>query len=99
MEVARSLLKVSTSRRAARLRAGHGGGGLNPEGFEIMTEVNRTRARRAFGFLILLILVAGTVFPAFGQRRRTRPRLRKYTRPAQTAVAPTYYTVPADTVI
>ena len=62
-----------------------------------MTEVNHIWARRAFGFLILIILVAGAVLPASAQRRRTRPRLGKYTRPA--ATAPSYYTVPADTVI
>ena len=64
-----------------------------------MTQVNSNLARRALGFLVLIALVAGSVLPAFGQRRRTRrtPRLGKYTRPVQTK--PSYYTVPANTVI
>ncbi|HEX8844197.1 MAG TPA: hypothetical protein VF791_06120 [Pyrinomonadaceae bacterium] len=62
-----------------------------------MTEVNRNRARLAIKFLVLITLIAGSLIPAFGQRRRTRPRLGKYTRPA--ATQPSYYTVPADTVI
>jgi hypothetical protein len=43
--------------------------------------------------------MAGSVLPAFGQRRRTRrsPRLGTYTRPVQ--AQPTYYTVSANTLI
>jgi hypothetical protein len=64
-----------------------------------MTQVNSNLARRALGFLILIALVAGSVLPAFGQRRRTRrtPRLGKYTRPVQ--AQPSYYTVAANTVL
>jgi hypothetical protein len=69
-----------------------------------MTIVNRNPARRALSFLILIALVAGSVLPAFGQRRRIRrtPRLGKYTRPVpaqQTPTQPTYRTVSANTVI
>lgn len=65
-----------------------------------MTQVNRNLARRAFSFLVLITLVAGSVIPTFAQRRRTRrtPRLGKYTRPT-TPTQPTYLTVPVNTVI
>jgi hypothetical protein len=64
-----------------------------------MTNVNRNMAHRALGFLILIALMAGSVLPAFGQRRRVRrsPRLGKYTRPVE--AQPTYRTVAANTVI
>jgi hypothetical protein len=64
-----------------------------------MTGSNHNLARRAFGFLVLMALVAGSVLPAFAQRRTTRrnPRLGRYTRPAK--AQPTYYTVATNTVI
>jgi hypothetical protein len=56
-------------------------------------------AHRALGFLILIALMAGSVLPAFGQRRRVRrsPRLGRYTRPVE--AQPTYRTVSANTVL
>ncbi|HEY0379542.1 MAG TPA: hypothetical protein VGC87_21670 [Pyrinomonadaceae bacterium] len=64
-----------------------------------MAQVNRSMARRAFGFLILIALVAASVIPASAQRRRTRRnvRLGRYTR--QVKAQPTYLTVAANTVI
>jgi hypothetical protein len=58
-----------------------------------------TMARRALSFLVLIALAAGSVLPAFAQKRRVRrtPRLGKYTRPVP--AQPAYYTVPADTII
>jgi HAMP domain-containing protein len=68
-----------------------------------MTKANGNMARRALGFLVLIALMAGSVLPAFGQRRRVRrtPRLGRYTRPvpSQNASQPTYRTVSANTVI
>lgn len=76
-------------------------GGLNREGLEIMTKVNRNLAHRALSFLVLIALAAGSVLPAFGQRRSTRrrPRLGKYTRPTQQTPAVNYHTVSAGQVI
>jgi HAMP domain-containing protein len=73
--------------------------GLTRRVLEIMTKVNSNRARRALKFLVLIALMAGSVLPAFGQRRRVRrtPRLGKYTRPV--AAQPTYHTVAANTLI
>ena len=65
----------------------------------MMNPVNRSKAHRALSFLVLMALVAGSILPAFGQRRRTRPRLGKYTRPPRVATAPNYYTIPSNTVI
>ena len=64
-----------------------------------MAQVNRSTARRAFGFLIMIALVAASVIPASAQRRRTRRnvRLGKYTRQVKTQ--PTYLTVASNTVI
>ena len=64
-----------------------------------MRFANRNLTRRGLGFLVLLALVAGSVLPALGQRRRVRrtPRLGKYSRPV--AAQPTYRTVAANTVI
>ena len=64
-----------------------------------MTYVNRNVGRRALGFLVLIALVAGSVLPAFGQKRRVRrsPRMSKYTRPVP--AQPAYHTVAANTVI
>lgn len=64
-----------------------------------MTNHKRNPAQRALSFLVLIALVAGSVLPAFGQRRRTRrtPRLGTYTRPTQ--AQPSYRTVAANTVI
>src|SRR5207248_8791803 len=98
--LARSLLKLSTSRRAARLRAGHKAGEHGSEALNLMTEVNRNRARRALSILALIVLAASSVLPAFGQRRTTRrrPRLGKYTRPTQ-QTEPNYQTIPVGQVI
>ncbi|MGI8735597.1 MAG: hypothetical protein ACR2LM_20125 [Pyrinomonadaceae bacterium] len=50
--------------------------------------------QRSTNLLILIALIAGSVLPTFGAgQRRRRPRARR------PAVAITYYTVPADTVI
>ncbi|MBA2733491.1 MAG: hypothetical protein H0U54_11430 [Acidobacteria bacterium] len=64
-----------------------------------MTNFNHNLARRALGFLVLIALAAGSVLPAFGQRRSTRrsPRLGRYTRPV--AAQPSYYTVSANTLL
>jgi HAMP domain-containing protein len=64
-----------------------------------MTHLNNNPARRALSFLVLIALLAGSVLPAFAQRRRTRrsPRLGRYTRPVQ--AQPNYYTVAANTVL
>ena len=64
-----------------------------------MTQVNGSMARRAFGLLILIALVATSVIPASAQRRRTRRnvRLGRYTRPVKTQ--PVYLTVAANTVV
>ena len=64
-----------------------------------MTNIKSNPARRALSFLVLIALVAGSVLPAFGQKRRVRrtPRLGKYTRPVP--AQPTYRTVAANTVI
>ena len=64
-----------------------------------MTNIIRNPAHRALSFLVLIALVAGSVLPAFGQKRRVRrsPRLGRYTRPV--AAQPTYRTVSANTVI
>ena len=64
-----------------------------------MAQVNRSMARRALGFLVLMVLVAGSVIPASAQRRRTRRnvRLGRYSR--QVKAQPNYLTVAANTVI
>jgi HAMP domain-containing protein len=64
-----------------------------------MAQVNRSTARRALGFLVLIALVAASVIPATAQRRRTRRNLRlgRYTRSVK--AQPTYLTVAANTVI
>ena len=64
-----------------------------------MTNIKRNPAHSALSFLVLIALVAGSVLPAFGQKRRVRrsPRLGRYTRPV--AAQPTYRTVSANTVI
>jgi hypothetical protein len=63
-----------------------------------MTKSNGTLAKRAIYFLVLMILVAGTVFEVSGQtRRRTKRVRRSTTRVVKPAVV--YYSVPADTVI
>src|ERR1043165_6442098 len=64
-----------------------------------MFKLNRKTAQSALSFLVLILLVACFVLPASAQRRRTRPRLGKYTRPPKVATAPNYYTVPANTVM
>ncbi|HEV2884572.1 MAG TPA: hypothetical protein VGW36_06915 [Pyrinomonadaceae bacterium] len=59
-----------------------------------MNQFNTKNFRRAAGLLLLLVLVAGSVLPAFGGPQRRR-------RPVRRAVTPrvVYYTVPADTVM
>lgn len=68
-----------------------------------MIRINNKLAQHALSFLILISLVAGSVLPAFGQRRRTRraPRLGTYTRrvPAPTVTAEPQYTLNADQTI
>jgi hypothetical protein len=66
-----------------------------------MTKINRNLALRALSFLILVALTAGSVLPAFGQRRSTRrrPRLSKYSRPTQQTQGINYHTVGAGQVI
>lgn len=64
-----------------------------------MTEVKRNTAHRALSFLVLIALVAGSVLPAFAQRRKPRPHLGKYTRPPRTSTQPNYLTVPANTLL
>ncbi|HYN85881.1 MAG TPA: hypothetical protein VER32_11555 [Pyrinomonadaceae bacterium] len=54
-------------------------------------------ARRAISVLMLLALLVGTVVPTLAQTRR--PRLRRGARTVRTTPRPSYYTVPADTVI
>ena len=64
-----------------------------------MTSNNKNLARRTVGFLILVALMAGSVLPTFGQKRRVRRnrRLATYTRPVP--AQPTYYTVSTNTII
>ncbi|HEX5708224.1 MAG TPA: hypothetical protein VFX96_13055 [Pyrinomonadaceae bacterium] len=63
-----------------------------------MKKAQGNSARRAVSILILLALLVGTVVPTFAQTRR--PRLRRGTRTTRTTPPrPTFYTVPADTVI
>ena len=64
-----------------------------------MNKINHNLARRALGFLVLIALAAGSVLPAFGQRRSTRrnPRLGRYTRPI--AAQPSYYTISSNTLL
>lgn len=66
-----------------------------------MINVNNRLAQRALSFLVLVALVAGSVLPVLGQRRRTRrpPRLGTYTRPAATPASSSYYTVQSGEVI
>jgi hypothetical protein len=63
-----------------------------------MTKINNKLAQRALSFLVLMALVAGSVIPAFAQRRRTRrsPRLGRYTRPVVTPPSTRYYTLSAN---
>ena len=61
-------------------------------------KVNRKMAQRALSFIVLLALMAGSVLPAFAQRRRTRPHLGRYKRPPVTQTQPNYHTVPYNTV-
>lgn len=65
-----------------------------------MIKINNRLAQRALSLTVLIALVAGSVMPAFGQRRRTRrtPRLGKYTRPVAPAT-PVYHTVSANQII
>jgi len=64
-----------------------------------MTLINRSKTHLALVFFVLMALMAGSVLPASAQKRRARPRLGKYARPARVATAPNYFTVPANTVI
>lgn len=65
-----------------------------------MTKINNKWAQRVVCLLVLMVMVAGTVFEVSAQRRRRRGR-RVVTRTVVVPkVAPiTYYTVPADTII
>ena len=64
-----------------------------------MTKINTKMAQRATSLFILIALIAGTVLPAFAQRRRTRPRLGRATRVVRTPVQPTYHTVNQGEII
>ena len=62
----------------------------------MMTKINRKRVTAMLTFLVLLTLVAGSVFDVSAQRRRRRGRrtvVKVVTPPTQ------YYAVPTDTVI
>ena len=65
-----------------------------------MTKINNKWAQRVVCLLVLMVMVAGTVFEVSAQRRRRRGR-RAVTRTVVVPkVAPiTYYRVPADTII
>ncbi|HEY0005517.1 MAG TPA: hypothetical protein VGB17_11960 [Pyrinomonadaceae bacterium] len=66
-----------------------------------MRHINSKLAQRVIGFLALLAIIAGSVTPAFSQRRRARrtPRLGTSSRTAPRAAQPNYYTVAANTVL
>lgn len=58
---------------------------------------NKNRlAHRVLSFLVVIAIVAGSVIPAFAQKRR-KPRLSRYKRPV--ATSPVYYTVAANQII
>ena len=59
-----------------------------------MTKMNSKLVQRVICFLVLTILLAGTVLEVSAQRRRTRTRRR-----APVVARTVYYTVPADTVM
>lgn len=63
-----------------------------------MAKVEGKLAQRVLGILVLIALMAGSMLPAFGQKRRTRrnrPRLGRYTRPVERPTPPRYFTVNA----
>ena len=64
----------------------------------MMTKMNSRLVARTLTFLVLLTLIAGSVFDVSAQRRR---RARRGRRPVARVVTPAiqYYTVPTDTVI
>ena len=66
-----------------------------------MAKINQSLVRRTVSLLVLLAVVAGSVLPAFAQKRR--PRVRRSTRARATRTVTTppirYYTVAADTVM
>lgn len=62
-----------------------------------MKHKNSKLTKSIFSLLAVIALIAGTVLPAAAQSRR--PRLRRTTRPRQTVIAPTYYTINANQVI
>ncbi len=62
----------------------------------MMMKINGRLAQRTFSLIILLVLIALNVVPAFSQTRRTRrrsPRLGRYTRPVQQPSGPIYRTI------
>ena len=63
-----------------------------------MTKMNSKLVARTLTFLVLLMLIAGSVFDVSAQRRR---RTRRGRRTVARVVTPAvqYYTVPTDTVI
>lgn len=64
----------------------------------MLVKSNYKLGQRAFSFLILMVLVAGSVMPAMAQRRRTSPRLSRASR-TSLPPAPRRHVVPADTII
>lgn len=66
-----------------------------------MTKINSKLVQRVVCLLVLMMMVAGTVFEVSAQGRRRRRTRRTVTRTVVVPkVAPiTYYTVPADTII
>src|SRR6267142_2554378 len=65
----------------------------------MMTKMNSKLVARTLTFLVLLTLVAGSVFDVSAQRRRRARRGRRTIARTVTPPAVQYYTVPTDTVI
>jgi hypothetical protein len=70
----------------------------------MMTKIDSKLIKRTLTFLVLLILIAGTVLEVSAQRRRRTRRGRRTVTRVVTPPTPTptpieYYTVPADTVM
>lgn len=62
------------------------------------TTRNKSMTHRSISFLVLIAFIAGTMIPAFAQKRS--PRMRRGTRAVRTTPQRiAHYTVPADTII